>query len=403
MKRLALILLIVLPLAAQSKHLVSRIDVRGNVPAHIVTSQSALVEGRSYSDKDLEVAMARLRRLPFVYDAQYSMEGEVLVIEIDAVSRFFGDLDANGIGFENDQTGNARIGAGGRMFLGSGGVAQLRAIEYVSEGNDSGAVDAEYSHYGIAGSRLFASAGIEYEALHDERYNPDPSYRLSVGYPINVRNTITATATDQGASGRRSLVLAPRDLFSFTDRQTLNVLWTYDTADDPFFARTGLTVNAGPSWSRDESQFESYSLTFPDLHFDIITTRSDSRSTSLGANAMKFWSTGTRGALMTGASFAFDHAKSDETFGTLFQENEFDARTGTLFLGYAHNLFDRLTDTATRQRLELGAAYTRSKVDTRFFTPFDNPITLDSTTLSANYVLRRQFATVRLGVSYAFD
>src|SRR5215213_10142097 len=123
MRRLTfcLALLFAIPLAAQTKHLVSRIDVRGNVPAAIVTSQSALEEGRSYSERDLDDAVSRLRRLPFVFDARYSLAGDTLVIEVDAVTRFFAGLDANGFRSDNDQGGVAALSGGGRLFLRSGG------------------------------------------------------------------------------------------------------------------------------------------------------------------------------------------------------------------------------------------------------------------------------------------
>ena len=395
-------LLFALPLAAQAIHRVARIDVRGNVPAKIVVTQSALEEGRSYSDKDLEVAVARLRRLPFVFDARYSMEGETLVIEIDAVSRFFADLEAFGTGFEHDESGVATLGGGGRLFLGSGGVAQGRVVESVAEHTDSTVADLEYTHYGIAGTRFFAGAGIGYSALNDEGFEPDPTFRLFLGYPINVRQTVTALATDEGFRRSRNLSLAPRALRSFGDRQTVSLRWTYDTTEDPFFARSGLQVNAGPRWAREESQSEAYSITFPDLRFDIITSRDEGTTTTLAADATKFWSVGTRGALFAGALLSYDRTEGEQSFQNLRQDVEIDATSTGLSVGYAYNLFDRLGTTATRQRLEFATSYTRHSVD-QPFSPFVDSIKFDATTFSAAYVLRRQFATVKLGLSYTLD
>jgi hypothetical protein len=398
---LFLMLLVAVPLLAQTQHLVSRIDVRGNVPAAIVQSQSALAAGRSYSDKDLEVAMARLRRLPFVFDARYTIEGETLVVEVDAVNRFFAELDASGIGYEGRQTGGASVAGGARFFLGSGGVAQARATEIVTEGDDGSLFDADYSHYGIGGTRLYAAAGVSQSVSHDDHVDFDPTWRLTLGYPLTVRQTLSASYSDEGFSSRRSLPVFPVPLESSGDRSLLSLRWTWDTSDDPYFARNGLTISAGPTWSDASSRFDGAIIFAPDGPSAILSYRSDVTSTALAVEARKFWATGTRGTWFSGLSADRTRSEHDTEEIGIPEQQHYDSDTNTVAVtaGYAHNLFDWNARPGTRQRLELGATYSRQTFDQPFF----SGVTVDSTALHAAYVLRRQFATVRLNLSYTFN
>ena len=427
------LLLFALPLAAQAtRHRVGRIDVRGNVPASIVVSQSAVVEGRSYTDRDLDVAIARLRRLPFVYDARYSFEGETLVIEIDSMSRFFADVDALSESFENDHVGHANIGGGGRMFLGSGGVLQGQVREIVVKSNDAALADLEYSHYGIGGTRLFATAGASYELMQDEGSENDPTLRLLVGYPLTIRQTLSLSAADEGFRSQRNIPILARDIGGSSDRQLLNLRWTYDTTDDPYFALTGTAVNAGPSWTHEDSRFESLIILAPgggpEPDVRVLGSNREGTTTSLGIDARNYWRLGARGAIFSALNLSRAHGEFDQRFDDQimiglpdigfpfpsFQRSEIDTTDTALTVGYALNLFDRaMGQKTTRQRVELGATYARQKIDQPFDAPvgifpiggpaFDTSFTFDTTTLNAAYVLRRQYATVRLGLSYTFD
>ena len=62
MKRLlaALLLCTALPVAAETRHQIGKIQFQSRVPTNILLSQSALAEDRTYTDQDLDVAMARL-------------------------------------------------------------------------------------------------------------------------------------------------------------------------------------------------------------------------------------------------------------------------------------------------------------------------------------------------------
>lgn len=65
-----------------------------------------------------EIAVSRIGKLPFVYDASYSMEGETLIIDVDAMTRFFGDVDLSVGGFSRRATTIGTAGGGMRLFAG---------------------------------------------------------------------------------------------------------------------------------------------------------------------------------------------------------------------------------------------------------------------------------------------
>lgn len=390
---------VAVPLLAQTKHLISRIDVRGGVPARIVASQTALAAGRTYSDGDLEVAMARLRRLPFIYDAKYTIEGETLVIEVDAVRRLFADVGASGFGYDGDESASGVIGGGGRLFLGgSGGVAEAEVHELVTEADDATSARAAYSHYGIAGTRLFATAEVSQSLQNHDGFDPDPTWRLMAGYPLTVRQTLTASYVDQGYRIRHRLPAPLGRTTQFSSQNTLALGWTWDTTNDPFFARHGATIRATTAWSDASFQFDGIIIGLPG---DGVpnTFRTEVDATTFDARADKFWPIGSRGVLFSGAGGYWAENETKTTQTSLPGAARFDVHNygASVTAGYARNLFDWNTRPTVRQRIELGATY-RYEV-------FEQPVrdvTSNATTIEAAYVLRHPFATVRLNLSYLF-
>lgn len=409
---LLLVLLFALPLVAQTKRLVSRIDVRGNVPAGIVTSQTAIAEGRSYSDKDLDLAMARLRRLPFVFDASWSVEGDTLVIEVNPMSRFFGDLTGTAAAREGDRSTSVALGGGGRLFLGSGGVAQAHVTQALTEGRGATFADADYSHYGIAGTRLWARAAIGCSLRQDEGVDTDPTWSIDVGYPLTIRQSLVASHNDSGFRVALSFPDSP-GFSGSSDFSATRLLWIWDTSEDPFFARTGEIISAGPSRAEQSSQSGGFIVIGPGGNTVIFDSRTESETTSFDVEAKKYFATGTRGAVFAGLGASafrtesrFSGFPGDIGVPPLpggpdlpVARNEVEGHAATISAGYAHNLFDWASRPGTRQRIEGGASYRRNT----FERTFAGEATVDSYTIDAAYVLRHQYATVRFGLSYLFD
>jgi outer membrane protein assembly factor BamA len=61
---------------AEDRFLIERIDVRKLVhaSADVIRAESRLHEGESYAEADLRAASDRVRRLPFMLDAAFSLE-----------------------------------------------------------------------------------------------------------------------------------------------------------------------------------------------------------------------------------------------------------------------------------------------------------------------------------------
>ncbi len=395
-------LLITAPLFAQTGHLVSRIDVRGGrAPAALIISQTALEVGRTYSDRDLEIAVARIRRLPFIYDARYSMEGETLILEIDTVTRFFADVDVEGSSFPGDNRAIAVVGGGTRLYVGSGGVAEVTLTKLLAEGGSGRNLGLEYSHYGIAGTRLFASASILQSFFNDEGFEPDPTWNVAVGYPLTIRQTLTASASGQGFTSESSFGDSPGPNVSVGSQRSLDLRWTYDTTDDPFFALQGLVINVTPSLTDVESEFEGFTLSFPGPVFTPATRQSEGTITRFNADATKYWPIGERNVLLASLDVLNESSDITGTFNgqPVGQQNP-DTDVISLTLGAARNLFDWSAPLDhQRHRIELGFRASRTMRDEPGRTYPD----IDSKGITAAWLLRRQYLNLRLRFSYDFD
>src|SRR5205809_930310 len=128
MKRMftLMMILIATPIFAQSpRHQVFQIIYHSRIPVSILRSQSMLAEDHTYTDQDLQLAMARLRRLPFVYSVNYALEGSTLAIDVADENRVFWSFDSNLMGGRGlPGFSFLETGVGGRYDLGWGGVAE---------------------------------------------------------------------------------------------------------------------------------------------------------------------------------------------------------------------------------------------------------------------------------------
>ncbi|HEY0160705.1 MAG TPA: hypothetical protein VGF28_25695 [Thermoanaerobaculia bacterium] len=398
-RRAVLFLLLALPLAAQTQRVVSRIEVRGGVPAAIILSQSALEEGGRYSDDDLDAAIARLRRLPFVHDARYTLDGETLILEVDGTTPVFFDVQADAGTLELNTNRAAVASGGGRVFLGSGGVAVGSVSKLLhTSGDTASRAQVGYAHYAIGGTRLFAIADAEAVLTWSEGSRPNPAWRLTVGYPLTLRQTISATADHSGFRSRRTIL--GEDFDSRLDQTSLSLRWAYDTTDDPLFTRRGSLVSATPSWAWQESRFATTIFPFPNDTPSVHLRRSEGTTAAFSAEARRYWAHGARGSIFAGV----DGRREEQEFDVRIDNgppmpSAADSDVVRLSLGYGYNFFDRNAPTAdARHRLELGAGFQRRHAE--FGTgSFDD----DETSVTAGYVFRKPFGTVRVSMGYEFN
>lgn len=400
MTRLAtsfLALLLAIPIAAQQR--ISRIEVRGDVPSSIVISQSALTEGETYTESDLDAAAARVRRLPFVHDARYTVDGETLRIEVTGMTPVFGEVEAFAVKTRFGDTSASFIGGGGRHFIGSG-VVEATVNAYVGDGEDLYRADLQFAQYGIGGTRLFAIAGTSLNLNDPDGFERDPEWQLAVGYPLSVRQTITASAFQTGYQATSEFPGLPRALESHSQTRTIQLLWDYDTTEDPYFARRGLRISAGPEWSKVESQFEAFTIPLPPAQPQIRTTRNEGERTAAIVEARAFRPFRTRSTFFAGLEASrgendFEQRVNDDPVTTGSSDEDFVL----LSAGVGHNFFDWSSPvTAGRHRIEAAFAAGRRREENLF-----GDRTEDEQSVSVGYSYRKRFATVRVNLLYGWE
>jgi hypothetical protein len=398
-RRLILAIVVSLTLPAAAQHVITRIEVRGNVPASIVVPQTALIEGGSYTLEDLDIAVARIRRLPFVYDAHYNLEGMTLILNVTGTTPFFFDARADAAKSEFTDSGIAFFGGGGRLFAGSG---VLEATITRAAGDAQGRVAGlEYAHYGIGNTRLFAIGSVDWTfTTSDDQPAADPRIALTVGYPLTIRQTITAFATSSGFHDTRTMPGLPRPLERNSEEQIIRMRWEYDTTEDPFFARRGLLAGVAATRTDFESLFEGGSIGAPPfIPPSIFSSRNEGTTNELSADAMHFWPVRERGAILGRLEASILQSDTDRQQNDLpVVATEADTQAVRASVGYAQNFFLFGPRNVARHRGEI--TYTASHLSTET-TLFSDDISEHS--LALGYAYRRNWATVRIRLEYAFQ
>ena len=216
------------------RFLIESITVEGIARAatrEIVAKESRIEPGSEVDEDQLRQAIYRVRRLPFVIDADFSLQKGsergryVLVIRIEMASSYFLDLAGQWLDGPRDQgylsgfDWSANLGA--RHFVGSGGYAfgSINRHHYLQAG---------YTQFHLLGPGSFLTVAATTN-LEDERNNYE--FSLSAGKPItasqSVRASVIVGTSDQGTGVSTSLG------------------WLLDTTDDPVFPSEGTKVSAG--------------------------------------------------------------------------------------------------------------------------------------------------------------
>lgn len=383
-----LLCLTALPLLAES-HTITKIDFRSRIPANILRSQSALSENRDYTDDELELAVSRLRRLSFVYDARYHVDGSTLVIDVSDEHHFFYGVNLLGETQVHLHNSFLDTGIGGRFYVPSGGVAEGSIGNLAGRDENIGAANIQYTQYGIAGTRLFASASLS-RSLGGVFGTTEVQPALTIGAPLSLTQTLTLVAYGQGYQHESHFALVPRPLRNEHRRRALELHWRYDTTNDPFFATRGRSLEIAPGYIHDNDLFEGFST--PPLR--IFTEHVHDNQTVLNVAGENYWRVLNDRTMLIGGVTArlrrhdstTDHA--DFITGSTFT---FTEKQAGVSLRLAHNFFDRGEATDTRHRLELGFNYVFDR-----FAPNRDQRYLET---QLAYAFRNRWGTVRLVLS----
>lgn len=277
MLRFVLVVLALVPIAAAAQpYVIDAIEVAPGtrVPAEIVRAETRLAAGGTYSEEELQQAVYRVRRLPFVLKANYAVNERTLVITIEDIKPFFYEVDLQGFVFGSNGGGAAgRLSIGYRLFAGSRGVLEGIFGTFAESGSSGGFRDftLSYTAYDLFGSRAFVSAGLT-KSVFGEGGTEEVSPRLTIGVPLGRTQSIIATATR--FKNRTDRIINRTPFVNEFGSTNAAVSWVLDTTDDPYFARKGLQLTAGPTWAHNTS-------TFPVIGVGGILIRTETRTTDI--------------------------------------------------------------------------------------------------------------------------
>jgi hypothetical protein len=350
----------------------------------IIRSETRLHTGRAYTTGQIDQALYRVRRLPFIIDATYTLEPgsasdtRVLRIHVIEEQRFHYTFDAQGVAQRGGYvTSIASLGLhffpgpNGTLDVNMGGVG-------ASAGGGAGVghfgdISAQYTGYGLFGSSAFAGIGIS------TRYNGGGERIVSplvlLGIPLTQTQTVRGTYQRSGVKSENNSVMT--------------VEWLLETTDDPYFARRGLSLAAGP-----QRQTFHFAATFNSPPHVLIVDDND-KSRGFVASAEKFWPVAAHAALWARANgSALTHSPTNNGV----KGSDTDSQLGDALIGVAQN-FDvwRATeaDGFHRLRLELGVGYHRDRQKHKFSTEDRS-----GGELFVNVTHRSRYGVFRLGVSF---
>jgi len=242
MLRLRLLFIFVLAftsvvVTAQTSFVIERVDVIPGVrirPA-IVRAESRLKPGHSYTTGQLDQALYRIRRLPFVTDADYTLsEGSAPSSRVITFN------------VTDEQALNHNVSVDVIAIHNHGGVSSVDTLAYSKFAGPAGRFDVavggsiagpsgsfqglnlRYSAYGLFGTGAYAIASIS------SRAGLNPS--LIVGVPVGLTSTIRGSYQKSAKNS---------DSSSFS-----SIYWVSDRTDDLYFPRQGMLVSVGPEWSK---------------------------------------------------------------------------------------------------------------------------------------------------------
>jgi hypothetical protein len=350
MTGLVLLLALALPAAAQEeppRFLLERIVVEGLRRAgsdRLVVAESLLREGSAYSEDDLRQAVFRIKRLPFILDAEFALRkgserGRYeLVIGVEEVKPYFlqlstdVDLRENRFDrFEDRVTDTGIVGL--RYFVNPHDLAY-------AAWNPDGLVNLGYTRFNLFGRGGYASLQSSFR-----QSDSDVDVSLVVAVPLVGNHALRSTSSWNETD--------------FSHGWQQGVEWLYNTTDDPLLPTEGVEASARVAYGDGRLEFRE-SSTGP-------TETQRRRADELSLNGRKVWAWTSRQSVSVGGN-AFlsrnreDHAQHGLPAGTL--RKFYGAGVD---VGYAWSVW-RTQGIGVRRdlRLEVGTSYIDERADPAF-------------------------------------
>lgn len=381
------------PAAAQTpepaRFLLESIVVEGvqrDAPREIVVGESLLKPGTEYTEQELRQAVYRIKRLPFVVDATFSLRkgsergAYELVITVKETSLFFYSASLGGSYDGDTFPGGDRVdwGASGtvgaRYFVGSQGLVFGSVQGYDQGGAQTAQVG--YTHFNLFGRGGFATVGLATSVDDDLADGYQGSF--SLGLPLvgnhSIRVDLSTQRLDYGQFGG----------FSFeSEFYSSEVAWIYDTTDDPLFPSTGSRGTASVGYGRAEDRREG-----PDSR---ETFRSDGYQSNLGVE--RYWALSPRQSIGVDLGGNIGRFESDDPFFSSGSTTRYNIGAGLL-----HSMdlwgFER-TERIGDLRWENSVRFGYADSDSTFFSSNGSDLNL-----ATSVAFRNTWGVMRLSFGY---
>ena len=260
LKRTAsLFLLALLPAAAgyaqaDASFLITDIRVEGTKRSSVerIIAEAYVTPGSTVTESEIELAVRRVRRLPFIYDASARLErgsapgSHVLVLDVVETTPFFVSASLES-GDDPGFTAENAL-AGYRWFLGDRDVA-YGAVGY---GNNNTTAYAGWTRYGLFGGRGWGTLDFSRTVDSGNASVDFTSVELQLNYPLGGDHGIRLRTTYGIAEFpvSPSFETSPR---ARADGSQLEIGWYRDTTDDPLLPRRGTSLWLGAGTRHSEN------------------------------------------------------------------------------------------------------------------------------------------------------
>ena len=375
---------------------IERIEVRNakRVSSRIIAAESLLREGRRSSNDDLRAAAARLARLPFVAAAEISTEDgsaadrRVVVITITETRAFSFLVDARGVklgesrtaldtdyGFPDPAAPWKHAAVGVRHVIGRGeahfAMTVLRSRR--GFGKNYSAWEIGYTGYDLFGTRAFATATIRTPVDSIGERTITPAFRA--GIPLTFHQTLAVEVEDT-LFRDESVSIAGSAFRRLDAERQITLDWTYNTTNQPYAPSRGTFVRISPFlWMHEFTSFRGR----PPLTPEPRTAHHNARGLELAA--LHYWELSPTHSISAGVFGGWADLETRST-PELTGPGPGNPSYGVLQAGYSRRL--------GKSRLELEAR-TVTYQENAFDEAFE---------LSANWVRRSRWGTLRLGAGY---
>ncbi|HEX2225308.1 MAG TPA: hypothetical protein VHN15_14000 [Thermoanaerobaculia bacterium] len=400
-----------------ARFLIEKITIEGlqrRSARAIVAAETRLREGETYTEAALRQAIYRVKRLPFVLDAEMSLRRGsergayelVVTVEPTRPVFFLAGIDGRVVPGRGGLSGGERLvyssgaTAGVRRFVGSHGL--LFASVGKGEGTAPG-YQLGYTHYDLAGSGGYASVGIDWTRDEDRDrglvFAEGEAAEVELGYPVAADHSLRASvywARSSQATLFDSIQFGVVEIRSRADGWGADLDWIYDTTDDPVFPSQGDTVTASIDYERGEIRHEAREGTEPQPLPSGFRESASDISWSLSTSGRRHFRLTPRQSVSFGAQASWQEESRDPSAS-------FKGRLVSTAVNGSHSLslwgFEK-TERIGDLRLESGLFVGHSRVSASY--PIDER---GRTTagLSTSVVFRNAWGVLRASLSYSED